>query len=205
MQIVAALFFIASAVGFRLVTNMSANAGAGDPASYAPMIGMVFCAALVLPRRIALPVALGALLVSDIVLNLHYAGRMEGETFWSLTLAPWVLVNYILYALIFGVGLAFSKWRNVGTLFAGTIASVLVFYVLSNTASWAASPGYVKTLAGWWQAQTVGLPGFPPSYLFLRDQLAGNVAFASLFILLVLQPRMEGAEKVPSPVTAPEA
>ncbi|MEM9478588.1 MAG: DUF6580 family putative transport protein [Verrucomicrobiota bacterium] len=189
MQILAAILFIASAVVFRLVTGTAEGEFANSLVNYAPMVGIVFCAAMVLPWRVALFVGLGALLVSDLVLNAHYASMQADQTLASLTFSPWMAMNYTVYAIIFLTGMNLAKRSNVGMLFAGTITGVIGFYLLSNTAAWAATPAYSKSLAGWWQAQTVGLPGFPPSYFFLRNALIGNTLFASLFVFFVLAPK----------------
>ena len=57
----------------------------------------------------------------------------------------------------------------------------MIFYVVSNTGSWLYEPGYAKTFAGWLQALTIGLPGFPPTWLFLRNTLLGDLFFTLLF------------------------
>jgi len=61
-----------------------------------------------------------------------------------------------------------------------TVFGVVAFYLVANTGAWISSPAYAKNIAGWWQSQTVGLPGFPPSYYFLRNGLIGNLAFLAL-------------------------
>ena len=73
--------------------------------------------------------------------------------------------------------------------FACTPLATLGYYVVSNTVAWASSVpphAYAKTLAGWWQSQTVGLPGFVPSYLFLRNALVGDLLFTLAFVALVV-------------------
>jgi hypothetical protein len=42
---------------------------------------------------------------------------------------------------------------------------------------------YPKTFAGWIQALTVGHPGFPPTYLFLRNTIISDLLFTSLFLV----------------------
>lgn len=202
MQLVAAILFVASAVVFRLVTAMT---GADDLQNFAPMVGIAFCTAMILPWRIALPVTFGALLVSDLALNAYFAGQFPEVSFWSETFSGWMLVNYSIYAAVFALGFFLSsRPRSAALSLGGTIAGVLLFYVVSNTGSWLSSPQYAKTLAGWWQAQTIGTPGFPPSLVFLRNQLIGNTIFASLFFLIVMRPR-ENDVKEWSPGVSTEA
>jgi hypothetical protein len=73
------------------------------------------------------------------------------------------------------------------------------FYLLANSVSWSADAGYPKSLAGWWQAQTIGLPGFPPTWMFLRNSLISDLLFGSLFFaaarrmsLVSSEPRVAG-------------
>jgi hypothetical protein len=39
------------------------------------------------------------------------------------------------------------------------------------------TPGYPASFLGWWQANTVGLPGYAPSWIFLRNSLPGDLGF----------------------------
>ena len=41
------------------------------------------------------------------------------------------------------------------------------------------TPG--NSAAGWWQALTVGHPEFPPTILFFRNTLFGDLMFTGLF------------------------
>jgi hypothetical protein len=42
---------------------------------------------------------------------------------------------------------------------------------------------YPKTFAGWLQALTIGHPGFPPTYVFLRNSLISDFVYTSLFLI----------------------
>ena len=76
----------------------------------------------------------------------------------------------------------------------------LLFYLISNTASWLQLPGYAKTFAGWIQALTVGLPGFPPTWTFLLKTLLSGGLFASLFVgALKLTEASESASEKEAP------
>lgn len=70
-------------------------------------------------------------------------------------------------------------------MLSGSVVVCLVHYLLANTYAWATMPEYEKSLAGWWQSQTIGLPGpFPPAIAFLRNALVGNGVWC-LFAALV--------------------
>jgi len=52
---------------------------------------------------------------------------------------------------------------------------------VTNTQSWAGDAFYAKTLAGWWQALTIGHPEYPPTIFFFRNTLFGDLMFTGLF------------------------
>ena len=56
----------------------------------------------------------------------------------------------------------------------------LLFYIVTNTGAWLSLP-YAKTLAGWIQAITTGLPGYPPTWQFFRNTLLSGGLFTGLF------------------------
>ncbi|MGZ8898489.1 MAG: DUF6580 family putative transport protein, partial [Limisphaerales bacterium] len=57
----------------------------------------------------------------------------------------------------------------------------LIFYVVTNIASWIFDPGYPKSIGGLLQALTVGIPGYPPTWLFLKNTLISGGLFTGLF------------------------
>lgn len=138
-----------------------------------PLTSVALCGALLLPRRMALWLPLAVLLASDLVLNAHYrAPILSGE----------LLLRYGALALIGRMGLALRASPRFLTVVAAGAAASLVFYVIANTGAWIAAPEYAHNLAGWMQAQTLGQPGYPPSWLFLRNALLSDVGFTALFM-----------------------
>jgi hypothetical protein len=61
------------------------------------------------------------------------------------------------------------------------LIGALIFYVVTNIASWMFDPGYPKTLPGLFQALTTGLPGYPPTWTFLKNTLISGGLFTGLF------------------------
>ena len=146
---------------------------------FCPLGAVALCAGLFLPRRLALAVPLGILLVSDLVIDLHY-----GANFFSASL----LARYALLALIGGAGLALRgvPWsRTLPAVLAATLGGSVFFYAASNTLTWLGSTEYPQTLAGLWQALTVGLPGYPPSYVFFRNELVSDALYSMVFVACV--------------------
>jgi len=143
------------------------------PLNFSAAYALAFCAGVYLPGRMAWWLPLGVLLVTDVGLNLFYydvaavSGRM--------------LVNYVAFAGIIGLGHWFRGRKSWLALLSGGLLGALLFYFITNTASWLSDPGYSKTLAGWIQALTTGLPGYPPTVAFFRNTLLSGGLFTGLF------------------------
>ncbi len=138
-----------------------------------PLSAVALCAGMFLPRRLALVVPLSILLVSDVVIDLHYH-----ENFFS----TYLLGRYALLALIGLGGIALRRHRGVTTVLGATLAGSTLFYVASNALTWFGSTVYPQTPAGLWQALTVGTPGFPPSYVFFRNGLVSDGLYSMVFV-----------------------
>jgi hypothetical protein len=164
--------------------------------NFAPLMAIAFCGALVLPPRLAVFAPLGALLFSDILLNLHYGAAPLG---WG------ELVRCACYLIAVGSGILLSR-HPVGWTekLSAVAANSLVFYLVTNSASWLASSDYGKSLAGWIQALTVGTPGFPPSYLFFRNSLVSDLLFTLVF-LAALRLAENATEGMPAPAATGDA
>jgi hypothetical protein len=145
------------------------------PMHFNAVTAVALCGAAYLPSRWSLLLPMGALALSDVILDLHY-----GVSFFE----PQIVVRYACLLAIAGGGrwLARRGWRPTELLF-GALASSTLFYVVTNTVSWATAVEYPPGVSGWWQALTVGLPGYPPTWTFFRMSLIGDLIFVALFIL----------------------
>jgi Family of unknown function (DUF6580) len=116
-----------------------------------------------------------ALLISDVVLNIHYG--------FSL-LSPFVLSHYLGFALVGCLGLLLQNRRSLKTLLPASIAGSVIFYIVTNLVSWLFDPGYVKNFTGLVQALTVGLPAYSstPTWIFFRNSLLSDLFFTLLFV-----------------------
>jgi hypothetical protein len=146
-----------------------------DWANFSPVAAVLLCSAAYLPRKAVFLAALGPLVVADILINAHYH-------------APFVdtgmLSRYFCFGLILLLGFIARKQQKYKTLlvFALTFAGSCLFFLFTNTESWFALAGYQKTLQGWWQAMTTGLPGYPPTLLFFRNTVLGDLFFTAVFL-----------------------
>jgi hypothetical protein len=168
-----AIALIAFAVGYRLLT---ATMLPGLP-NFCPIMALALCGALVLPGSLAMLVPLAALVGTDLLLNLHYGvapiGREE-------------LLRYACYGLGVATGLSLRQFQAGAPATLGAVAgNSLLFYLVTNSASWLSDPTYAKSAAGWWQALTIGVPGFPPTWVFLRNSLVSDLLFTAGFLVVL--------------------
>ena len=170
------LFLILLAIAYRIITGLFAEPGSIGLLNFAPLAAIALCAAAYFPAKYKFTVPMIALLISDVVLNIHYG--------FSL-LSPFVLSHYLGFALVGGLGLLLQDRRSMKTLLPASIAGSLIFYIVTNSVSWLFDPGYVKNFAGLIQALTVGLPQFSatPSWMFFRNSLLSDLFFTFLFVV----------------------
>jgi len=93
---------------------------------------------------------------------------------------------------------------NFFKLLGGGLLGAILFYLITNTASWFNDPGYAKTLAGWFQALTTGLPGYPSTWEFFRSTLLSGGLFTGLFVGAMKLTAESPAEKVAGAKTGEE-
>jgi hypothetical protein len=117
-----------------------------------------------------------ALELSDVYLNYFHAHEFGFH--WSLS-------GFVVRASCFGAALLLGAWvarrKSWLWLLNGSLLGALMFYFVTNTQSWFTDPFYSKTLAGWWQALTVGHPEYPPTLLFFKNTLLGDLMFTGVF------------------------
>src|SRR6185436_12582451 len=136
---ISALVLIFSAVAYRIATALLITSGSTWLSNFAPLAAIALCAAAYFPKRYKFTVPIIALLISDVVLNVHY-----GFSLFS----PFVASHYLGFALVGGLGLLLQNRASLKTLLPASIAASVIFYVVTNIVSWAFDPGYVKNFAG---------------------------------------------------------
>src|SRR2546423_15643846 len=134
-----AILLIVAAVAYRIVTGLAITSGTTWLSNFAPLAAIALCAAAYFPAKYKFTVPMIALLISDVVLNIHYG--------FSL-LSPFVLSHYLGFALVGCLGLLLQNRRSMKTLLPAWIAGSLIFQILPNPCSWHFDPGYIKNLDG---------------------------------------------------------
>ena len=163
-----------------------------EMANVAPVSAMALCFGFYF-RRVAMAgvIAFGVLVFSDVFVTSLLVRADPTLSFTELFFSVTMLVRYAVYGAFFAAAWFLPMRRSAGHLVALAPCASLAFYGVMNTVAWATSHppfAYAKTFAGWWQSQTLGLPipGAPPSYLFLRNALMGDLLFTGLFVALVV-------------------
>ena len=90
-----------------------------------------------------------------------------------------------VFAAALGIGALVARRKSWLNLFAGCLGGSMLFYSVTNTSSWVVDPFYAKSVAGWWQALTVGHPGFPPTLYFFRNTLVSDLLFTGVFVAVM--------------------
>ena len=170
-----ALILILAAVAYRIAAALLIHSGTTWLSNLAPLAAIALCAAAYFPKRYKFTVPMIALLISDVVLNIHYG--------FSL-LSPFVASHYLGFALVGGLGLLLQNRASLKTLLPASIAASVIFYVVTNSVSWVFDPGYVKNFGGLIQALTVGLPQYSatPTWMFFRNSVVSDLFFTLLFV-----------------------
>lgn len=171
-----ALLLILSAIVYRIVTGVFGPSDSIGFLNFAPLAAIALCAAAYFPTKYKFAVPMIALLISDVVLNMHYGFTL---------LSPFVISHYIGFAIVGCLGLLLQNHASFRTLLPGSVAASLIFYIVTNSVSWLYDPGYAKNIAGFVQSLTVGLPAYSatPTWMFFRNSLVSDLFFTALFVL----------------------
>ncbi|HWA09995.1 MAG TPA: DUF6580 family putative transport protein [Opitutaceae bacterium] len=166
-----AVGLIVLAVAWRLLAVYQPMLG-----NFAPLMALTFCGAVYFRDKRLWLVPFVALTLSDLYLDHYYAVTFHETWSW-----PSTATRLLCFALALPLGRMVAERKTWLNLCSGALGSSLLFYVITNTDAWRHDPHYAPTVAGWWQALTIGRPEFPPTFLFFRNTLASDLLFTALF------------------------
>jgi hypothetical protein len=136
------------------------------PANFAPIGGLaLFTGATALYQRslfgrlLAFVLPLVALLVSDAIIGFYS---------WQIMIAV-----YLGFGLTSLIGLIVHRYYSVPVIMAGSLASTVIFFLLTNAAVWAFTPMYAKDLTGLIESYVMAIP-------FFRNSLLGDLSYTGL-------------------------
>jgi hypothetical protein len=148
-------------------------------ANLTPLYAVALFACAYFPRRWALAVPVGAMVLSDLVIGLHSTVAFT----WS---------GILVFALL---GFALRGRRaGLGVVLAAGAGS-LAFFAWTNFGVWLTSGMYPHTASGLVACYTLALP-------FLRNSLLGNIAFSGALFAAYEWYRLRRRAHVPAGVTA---
>src|SRR5476649_1070042 len=166
------------------------------PQNFSAAYAFAFCAGVYFSRRLSWWLPILVLIATDIGLNCYYSSR--GVEVWDSANLKNLLFNYIAYAALIFLGRRFKPQSSFASLLGGGILGAILFYLITNTASWFFNPfhntEYSKNFAGWILALTKGIGGYPSTWEFFRNTLLSGGIFTALFV---------GAAKLTAPAESP--
>lgn len=182
-----AIFLVLAVVVYRVTAGLLIQSGAAPWLSnFAPLAAIALCCAACLPRRFKFALPLAILFLSDLVINVNY-----GEAIFT----PLILCRYLALGVVGLLGYALRHRVSFRTMLPASLLGSTIFYVITNAFSWLTDPGYVKTAGGFIQALTIGLPQYPPTWLFFRNSLLSDLAFTFVFVLCLRPWKVAQAER----------
>jgi hypothetical protein len=147
------------------------------PPNFSAIYGFAFCAGVFWSGRVAFAVPLGAMLLSDLFLNI--------VVYQVSPLHLMTVLNWVAIAGIVAFSRFFFRKDSWLKLVGGGVVGALLFYLFTNTAAWFfnpfRNPEYTKTLSGWLIALTKGTGGYPETWMFFRNTLFSGGLFTALF------------------------
>lgn len=142
--------------------------------NFTPVLALFLFSGSYLKGHLAWSGPIVAVIVSDLILNPGYGVNL---------LEPFMIITLLSYCVIFLMGKFIFKNKSLLSLMLGSVGCALLFHILTCSFSWFVNPVYTKTLAGFWQAQFLGEPGYAPAYLFLRNSILSTVLFSTIFYI----------------------
>ena len=155
------------------------------PGNFSAAYAFVFCAGVYFRGAAKWWLPLAVMIATDLGLNFYYQNKFPADDVWSLPNLANLFFNYIAYIVLTFLGSRFKPRTSLLNLVGGGLLGAILFYLITNTASWFFNPfhnpEYAKTLAGWILALTKGVGGYPSTWEFFRNTLMSTALFTALF------------------------
>lgn len=162
------ILFIALAVILRLVPHIP---------NVAPITAMALFGGVYLNKKYALIIPIIAMMISDIFLGFHNT----------------MIFVYGSFLLVGLIGLYIRNHKHVATILSASLASSILFFVLTNFGVWFMSGMYAKTFQGLMQSYAMGIPFFRNTVL--GDLFYVGVLFGSYEFALRIMPKLAFSKK----------
>lgn len=137
--------------------------------NFTPIAAIALFGGAALSRKwIAFLLPLTAMLISDVIIGFH----------------SYIAAVYISFAITVLMGISISKSKKVYKIGLTSVASSLLFFVITNFAVWYGSPFYPQSVAGLIECYAAGLPFFNDGSLglsFLMNGIIGDLFYNGIF------------------------
>jgi hypothetical protein len=137
--------------------------------NFTPIAAMALFAGTYFDRKqFAFAIPIAAMFISDLVIGLH--ANMPAV--------------YMSFAITVVIGMSIRKSVSVGSVMLASFASSVIFFLVTNFASWLASPFYPQTLPGLLECYIAGLAFFNDTTYgisFFMNDLLGTTFFSAVF------------------------
>ncbi len=149
------------------------------PYNFAPITGIaLFGGSQFSSKKSAFLVPMIAMFLSDLVLGFHTT----------------MLAVYVSFAAIVGIGFWLRKKQTFSRIVAATMASSILFFLVTNFGTWALQSLYPKTAAGLATCYIAAIPFFQNT--LLGDLVYSGVLFGSLSLIQKVLPSLRESELV---------
>jgi hypothetical protein len=192
-----AIVLMLVAVAYRIITGLLiVHSGATWLSNFVPFAGIALCGAAYFPGRLKFVLPLGALFVSDLVLNYSYGASLVD---------PHTASRYAALALVGLLGYALRSRASLKALLPAALVGSIIFYGITNIFAWLSDPGYGKTFQALLQALTVGLPQYSatPAWMFFRNSVVSDLLFTLLFVLCMSLGRSTASPRAAATAASP--
>jgi len=131
------------------------------PANFTPIGAIALFGGLYLPKRLALLLPIGVMIISDAFIGFYT---------WQIMLA--VYASFLFMGFI---GLWLRNHKSALPIISGTMAGSLLFFIITNGAVWAFGAMYAHTFSGLMQSYLMGLP-------FFKNTLFGDLLYVGFLV-----------------------
>jgi hypothetical protein len=167
-----------------------------------PLMALAYIGAMYLPAAWGWLIGPVALLLTELAfLPINYRTDGSGQFF-----SKWTVIAFLVFAAVYVAASFFGRWiarqKSLLKVIGGSLLCSLGFYLAANTYSFfydqivALPNAYPATVAGWWQANTTGLPGYAPTWVFLRNGALGDLFFAGVLLWFFDRALLLGRDRV---------
>ena len=137
--------------------------------NFTPIAAMaLFGGAYMSRKTLAFLVPLAAMLLSDLILGFHTT----------------MVAVYLSFVATVGIGLFIARKPKILHIAGASLSASILFFIVTNFASWMGSPLYPQTFTGLMEAYAAGLVFFNNGALgisFFANSVLGDLFFNTLF------------------------